>query len=138
MIMDVTKIPFVQTVGIVKNSQGGLILPFKKAIYNHLNTMHASAQFTLAESASGEYLQILFPELSGKVIPLLRSSEIKFKKPTSKELSAHAWVSEEDRLAFYEQFKKKKRALICVTMNLKDSDDILTCSATFNWYIQGL
>ena len=100
--------------------------------------MHASAQFTLAETASGALLLKTFPELEGKVAPLLRSSEIKYKKAASQELTAFASISEEDRLSFTEQFGKKNRASISVTVNLKDSSDELTCSATFNWFVQGL
>jgi len=136
--MDIVSIPFVQTVGIEKSREGALVLPFKKAVHNHLETMHASAQFTLAETASGELLQIIFPELVGKVVPLLRSSEIKFKKPTTKEVSAYASIPEEARLLFKEQFDKKNRATISVDVNLKDSDDVTTCSASFSWFVQAL
>ncbi|MCK4671138.1 MAG: DUF4442 domain-containing protein [Candidatus Aegiribacteria sp.] len=41
---------------------------------NHLQTIHASAQFTLAETASGEMLRIELPELVGKVVPIFRDS----------------------------------------------------------------
>jgi len=136
--MNVTTIPFVQTVGIEQNPEGRLTLPFKQTVHNHLQTMHASAQFTLAETASGELLQIMFPELVGKVVPLLRSSEIKFKKPTTKDVCAYASISEDDRLAFHEQFNKKNRAVISVDVSLKDSDDVTTCTATFSWYVQGI
>jgi acyl-coenzyme A thioesterase PaaI-like protein len=63
--MDVTKIPFVEKVGIVRQPDGGLGLPFNESVHNHLQTIHASAQFTLAETASGEVLQVLFPEIVG-------------------------------------------------------------------------
>ena len=55
--MDVTKIPFVEKVGVIKSTQGVLELSFNKTVQNHLPTIHASAQFALAETASGEILQ---------------------------------------------------------------------------------
>jgi len=65
--MDVVEIPFVKKVGINKNTNGDLELPFNNEVQNHLQTIHASAQFTLAKTASGEMLQTKFPGLIGKV-----------------------------------------------------------------------
>ena len=79
--MNVVKIPFVKKTGIIKTENNELILPFTTDTHNHLKTMHASAQFTLAETASGDFLQTSFPELVGKVIPVLREAKVKFKKP---------------------------------------------------------
>ncbi|MDD2830510.1 MAG: DUF4442 domain-containing protein [Sulfuricurvum sp.] len=68
--MDILKIPFVEKVGIEQDEKG-LKLIFRSDNLNHIATVHASAQFTLAETASGEALQRLFPDLVGKVIPSL-------------------------------------------------------------------
>ena len=62
--MKVTDIVFVKLVGIEQESDE-LSLEFKEDVQNHLNTIHASAQFTLAETQSGLHLQKLFPELEG-------------------------------------------------------------------------
>lgn len=131
-------IPFVQTVGIEENSEGKLTLPFKKELYNHLETMHASAQFALAETASGEVLQRLFPEFEGKVVPLLRSSEIKFKKASTDALTAFACVTDEQAELFIKQLEKKNRGTITVEVDLQNSKEEVTCSASFNWFVQGL
>ncbi len=72
--MDVTKTPFVEKVGVIKATNGKLELPFTESTHNHLQTIHASAQFALAETASSEILATSFPELVGKVIPVLRDS----------------------------------------------------------------
>jgi acyl-coenzyme A thioesterase PaaI-like protein len=85
--MDVTKIPFVEKVGIIRATEGELELPFTETIQNHLQTIHASAQFALAETASGEILATSFPELVGKVIPVLKDSQMKFKKPANTTIS---------------------------------------------------
>lgn len=108
--MDVTGIPFVEKVGICRTEEGVLNLPFSASTQNHLKGVHASAQFTLAETASGEALQLLFPELVGKAVPLLRESHIKFKKPASSTIFAFPTVSEEAVAAFKEQFGKKQRS----------------------------
>lgn len=134
--MDIIEIPFVEKVGITKSGDGKLELPFNKSIQNHLQTIHASAQFSLAETSTGELLQTLFPELVEKVIPVLRDSQIKFKKPATKDILAYPAVADEEILKFNEQFAKKGRSSILVNVEIKDSDDVITCSGVFNWFIQ--
>lgn len=98
--------------------------------------MHASAQFTLAETASGELLQTAFPELVDKVIPVLRDANVKFKKPAVKTIIAYPAISEESRDKFNTQFSKKGRATISVDVDIKDIDNTLTCTVTYNWFVQ--
>jgi len=134
--MEVINIPFVKKVGIQKAQNGKLELKVSNDIYNHLETIHASAQFTLAETSTGELLQSLFPELVDKVIPVLRDSSMKFKKPACKDIVAYPTVSESSRVKFNEQFAKKGRALIAVTVEVRDSDDIVTSTGIYHWFIQ--
>lgn len=134
--MDVIEIPFVKKVGITKSANGELELPFTKETHNHLETMHASAQFTLAETASGEFLQTLFPELVGKVIPVLREATVKFKKPAVKNIIAYPSMSDETREKFNTQFSKKGRASICVDVEVKDIEGTVTSVASYNWFVQ--
>ncbi len=75
--MKATDIPFVKHIGIEKQNNE-LSLAFKNDVLNHIKTIHASAQFTLAETQSGLHLQSIFPELKGKVIPVLRDAQIKY------------------------------------------------------------
>ena len=134
--MDVTEIPFVKKVGITQATDGNLELAFNDDTHNHLATMHASAQFTLAETASGEFLQTLFPELVGKVIPVLRDASVKFKKPAVKNIIAYPSISDESQEKFKTQFEKKGRASISVNVEIKDIENTVTCIATYNWFVQ--
>lgn len=136
--MDVTKIPFVEKVGIVRTGNGLLELPFSAATQNHLNTFFASAQFTLAETASGDMLQSLFPELVGRVVPVLRDSSVKFRKPAISAITAHATVSDDAASRFMEQLSRKGRSSIPVEVELKDAEGVVTCTGTFNWFVQSL
>jgi acyl-coenzyme A thioesterase PaaI-like protein len=136
-MMKVTQIPFVNLVGI-EQKENNLSLEYKNDILNHIQTIHASAQFTLAETQSGLYLQELFPELKGQVIPILRDSTMKFKKPALKKIFAYANISEENLIKFKEQFNKKKRATIEVNVEIKDTNNTLTSQASFTWFIQEL
>ncbi len=136
--MNVTQIPFVETVGVKRNEQGVLGLALSEGVQNHLKTIHACAQFTLAETASGEILQTTFPELVGKVIPVLRVSQIKYKNPATKSIIAVPSVSSESIQKFNDQFSKKGRASISVDVEIKDIENTVTCVGKFNWFIQSI
>jgi thioesterase domain-containing protein len=134
--MQITTIPFVKKTNIEQTPEGNLTLNFDQTNQNHLQTIHAGALFTLAESASGEALQTSFPEFVGKVLPLLRDSEIKFKKPATKSVTAFATIPEESISKFKEQFQKKNRSSIRVNVVVKDSEENVICSGVFHWFIQ--
>ena len=136
--MNVLEVPFVKLVGIVKNGEGQLQLSYGVDVHNHLQTMHASAQFALAETASGELLQTLYPELAGKVIPVLRDADVKFKKPALQTIIAYPSISDDAREKFERQFESKGRASLTVTVEVKDTAGTITCVANYNWFIQRL
>lgn len=134
--MDVTQIPFVAHVGITRNAQGLLELPFASSLENHLSSLHASAQFTLAETASGDILQSELPELVDHVVPLLRESTLKFKKPANQTVIAYPEIATEQVHKFRSQFDTKGRATLLVEVAVKDSEGNITCSGKFNWFLQ--
>jgi len=136
--MNVTEIPFNSYLGIRENGEASLELGESADLLNHLGTVHASAQFALAEAASGAYLQSRFPEHEGKVVPVVRTSEIKFKKPAYGALSAHADVSDEAADSFMSQFDKKGRGLITVSVDIKDAGGTVTATAKYDWFVQSL
>lgn len=135
--MTVKDVPFASFIGI-KENEDGLSLDFKKQIQNHVETIHASAQFTLAETKSGLYLLELLPELNGKVVPLLREANIKYKKPAHEKIRAFASVDNEALDKFKMMFEKKGRASITVKVQIKDINDVLCCFGEFSWFIQAL
>ena len=134
--MKVTGIPFVSHIGIVPKDADVLMLPNYAYTQNHLQTIHAGAQYTLAETQSGYFLQNLFPKYRDKVIPLLRSCEIKYKQPATTEIYARAFVEEEAAAKFLDKFEKKGRALINVTVEVYDVDDVVTMRGVFSWFVQ--
>jgi len=132
--MKATDIEFVKLVGI-EQSEDSVSLAYKKDVQNHIETIHASAQFTLAETQSGLHLQKLFPHLEGLVIPVLRDSSMKYKKPALKTITARASVSQEDIEKFQAQFDKKGRGSLSVDVLVEDSDGVCTAQGTFGWFI---
>ena len=135
--MKATDIPFVKHIGI-KEKNNEVTLDFNENILNHIKTIHASAQFTLAETQSGLHLQKLFPQLEGKVIAVLRDAQIKYKKPAQEKILAIASSSEEAIEKFKSQFEKKGRGSLQINVEVKDINDALTCQTTFTWFVQAL
>jgi len=131
-------IPFVRYVGIRKGDKEYTSLAFCDNIKNHIGTIDASAQFTLAETESGYYLESLFPQYKGKIIPLLRSSSVKYKNPATKDIYAIATASQEVLEKFEKQFLKKGRASITVQVKVVDVDEVVTMVGEFTWFIQKL
>jgi uncharacterized protein (TIGR00369 family) len=106
-----TDIPFVRHIGIAEE-QTEASLEYDDHVMNHIGTIHAGAQFALAETRSGICLQVLFPELEGKVVPVLRDAKIKYRKPAAEKIVAYASVEKEALETFREQFAKKGRSLL--------------------------
>ena len=136
--MQVTDIPFVKHIGIQSKEEGTLKLEATEVVQNHIQTIHASAQFTLAETQSGLYLQTLFPEYKDQVVPLLRNSTVKYKQSATKEIYAVAYVDDESKEKFEIQFLKKGRASITIGVELRDSDEVVTMVGEFTWFVQKL
>lgn len=134
--MDVMKIPFVESVGIERDGDGVLTLPFDGHVHNHLQTVHAAALFALAETASGDALLSLFPDLVSEVVPLLRDSQIKYKKPATTAITAYPVVSDEAVSNFLDRLERKGRASITMDVELRDNNAVVTCRGSFNWYVQ--
>lgn len=129
-------IPFAKHVGIEKKEEGRLMLVATEVVQNHIKTIHGAAQFALAETQSGLYMRSLFPEYAEQVIPLLRASTVKYKHPATKEIYAVASVNDESKKKFETQFLKKGRASITISVELRDSDDMVTMMGEFNWFVQ--
>ncbi len=134
--MDVTQIPFVRHIGISKKDNHTLKIEATEVLQNHMQTIHASAQFALAETQSGLYLQTLFPEYLGEVVPLLRSSSVKYKSPAILSISAYASVDDEIKNKFISLFERKGRGTIAVHIELRDENGTITMIGEFSWFIQ--
>ena len=134
--MEITEIPFAKTIGLRKADSGILELCFDESIHNHLQTVAASAQYSLAELASGEHLQQLFPGLIKQALPVLRDSRLKFRQPAQSTVSAFPSVSEKAVAKFTAQLEKKGRALIAIDVAVKDRGGTVTSSGSFSWYVR--
>ncbi len=138
--MDVSEIPFNRLIGITwaDRPEGSFLqLCNSENVLNHLKTLHASAQFALAEAASGECLIQTFKDLAGSsLIPVVRSAQVKYRRPAASTLRAIAKINDADKARAVESIFKRGRGLISVEVNLLDDSDITSMTATFLWFIQ--
>ncbi len=134
--MNILEIPFVELTGACLNSEGLLQQPFAPACQNHLGTMHAGVQFSLAEAASGLFLQQHFPELADGVVPVLREAHVKYRKSVNGDIVAHPAASEASIDRFLQQMTGKGRGSIEVDVVLQNTAGEIVCNGRFQWFIQ--
>jgi acyl-coenzyme A thioesterase PaaI-like protein len=115
-----------------------LEMPFTATLHNHLGTMHAAAQFALAEAASAECLQHHFREAAGAVFAVVRGVEVKFRKPASSDLLAFGAPDQETLERFVADLTARGRAGAVILVDLRDRTGTLTLHAKFEWFVSRL
>src|SRR6185503_5136046 len=86
-----TDLAYNQALGIRAAPAGAthlLELPFTPLVANHLGSMHAAAQFSLAEAASAECLQRHYGVAVVGVFGVVRGVEVKYRRPATGDLLA--------------------------------------------------
>jgi acyl-coenzyme A thioesterase PaaI-like protein len=134
--MDVTKLPFNEFIGLKRSDKGDylLMLDNKPEYANHLDTVHASAQFALAEATSGEFLLSEFAELTD-IVPVVRKVETKYRKPAVGKVYSKAKFIETQKDEFIEMLTSRGRALLKVEVSLYDADRVMVMQSVFEWFV---
>lgn len=136
--MKPTDLAFNQTLGLVAAPAGAehvLELPFAPLVQNHLHTVHAAAQFALAEAASAACLQRDFPSLDGKVFAVVRGVQLKYRKAGTGDLLAYARPDDLTRANLVRDLETKTRTTATVLVELKDRAGNVTFAGSFDWFI---
>ena len=135
--MNLKEIPFAKLLAVSDSTSGFLFeLSDDEKYTNHLGTVAAAAQFSLAEFASGQWMLNSFPDIATQVIPVLRKSEVKFRKPAIGRVRARAIVNDESRNQFISELMLRKRALVIILIELVNDDLQIVMSGTYEWFIQ--
>jgi acyl-coenzyme A thioesterase PaaI-like protein len=135
--MNLKDIPFAKLLDISEsNSEFLFELSDDEKYTNHLGTVAAAAQFSLAEFASGQWMLNSFPDIATQVIPVLRKSEVKFRKPAIGRVRARAIVNDDTRHQFISELMQRKRALLTILIELVNDDSEVVMSGTYEWFIQ--
>lgn len=133
--MDVTSLPFNRSIGLTREDEC-LSLPESPESLNHLGTVHASAQFSLAEATSGQFLADHFPELTEGALAVVRTFSGKFRSPARGTLGGKASVGSEDRERFEGELQRRGRATLPISVEVTDAEGAVTLQAVFDWFVQ--
>jgi acyl-coenzyme A thioesterase PaaI-like protein len=133
--MDVSAVPFNQFLGL-RASGAALKLAADPKYHNHLGTVHASAQFALAEAASGQWLLDHFGDAVAEYVAVVRHVDVKYRRPAAGELTAHASAPPEEPGHFLEALTRRGRATIEVRVHVVGNDGNATLEAVFEWFAQ--
>ncbi|MEQ1826349.1 MAG: YiiD C-terminal domain-containing protein [Pirellula sp.] len=136
MLESVIDLPFNQHVGIQKSStdEGLLELPAGEQYLNHIGTVHACAQFALAEACSGEFLLRALANQS-EVVPVVRRVEGKFKRPARGRITAKANTPQVAVEQAISELEAKGRCLVSIGVDIYDEQGNHSLSSSFEWFI---
>jgi acyl-coenzyme A thioesterase PaaI-like protein len=135
--MDVTALAFNRLVRLARASAPYILqLAESSDTTNHLGTVHASAQFALAEATSGQYLVAEFPDLDGTALAVVRSFNGKYRSPAHGVLRSAASIPVEAREKFVSDLERRGRGFVVVEVVIYDSAGTPTLAADFEWFVQ--
>lgn len=139
--MKATDLALNRLLGMVAAPAGAahlLEMAFTPQLQNHLGTMHAAAQFALAEAASAECLQREFGAAVGPVFAVVRGVEVKYRQPATGDLLAHGAPDEATRAGLVADLAERGRCRAVILVDLRDRAGTLTLHAKFDWFISRL
>jgi acyl-coenzyme A thioesterase PaaI-like protein len=135
--MNVLNLPFNKILLIKKSEVPDTILMLEdRAKYqNHLGTVHASAQYALAEASSGEILERNFGDWNGAYFPVVRRVEVKYKNPAKGRLFSTGFIDADRAMKAKKELSEKGRTLVDVMVKIVDEGKNITFESTFTWFI---
>lgn len=135
--MEINDIPFSAHAGIMQSKKEGVLLelPDSSIYHNHIGTVHASAQFTLAETAGGFLMQEGFNDIADEVIAVVRKAEVKYSKPAEGALFASGSLNNEDVDGVKQSLERYGLAKLRFMIFVKDRYEQVTMKARFEWSI---
>ena len=137
--MHVTDLAINKTLGMQLAPAGNghnVELPESPLLLNHVGTVHASVQFALAEASSGEFLLRELGDAQNQVLAVLRTSEVKFRKPAHGTLRASARFADGAAESLRAELGSRGRALVSVLAEVADAKGVVTMSGQYDWFLQ--
>lgn len=108
-----------------------VVMPFGKQLTNHVGTLHASALFTIAETAAGMHATDLIP--GNRAIPLLRGAAIQYTRRASGDLTATASVKDGTASGVLAAFDADGRADVDIEVDVTDTENQTVFKGTFDY-----
>ncbi len=136
--MDVSALPFNRHLGLAIRDVDGtptVVLQPGEHHLNHVNTVHATVIYGLAEAASGHCLLSRFPDLADSFVAVLRKSAAKYRRPASPDAPLHARgrLDDETVAGFEELLASRGRASVDIVVSVAQHD-VELFTGTFTWF----
>lgn len=135
--MKVLNLPLTKNLHIQVTKHGSYLLEMvhHPHLLNHLETIHGSASYALAEISSGYFLNTEFRDIADQTIPILRESRVKYRLAGEGNLySKVALVGMTD-----EEVRKKllarKKIILTLQVRLYNEENKIVLSTEFDWFI---
>ncbi len=134
----VQHVPFNQLLGIrveaVHPDSVEVVLPERPNLLNHVGTLHATAQFGLAEAASGSMIVSAFADLlQTGFVPLTVGATARYRRPAQGTLKATVSLPQEQQSTIRAQLGQSGRARIPLTVRVSTSQDITVMELEITW-----
>ncbi|HYC72208.1 MAG TPA: DUF4442 domain-containing protein [Opitutaceae bacterium] len=133
-----TDLPFNAMLGLRDAPSGAahlLELPWHDRLRNHVGTMHAAAQFALAEAASAECLLREFPDLAPGLLAVVRHVELRYRRAATGDAFAHARPAAGAAEQLRADLAARGRAFVTVDVELRDAGGAVSFAGKFTWYL---
>ena len=137
--MHVTDLAINKALGIQLAPAGNgyiLEMPESPLLLNHVGTVHASVQFALAEASSGEFLLRYLGDAQSQVFAVLRTANVKFRKPAHGALRASARFADGVADSLSAELSSRGRALASVLVEVAGAQGVVTMSGQYDWFLQ--
>ncbi|HUW29732.1 MAG TPA: DUF4442 domain-containing protein [Sulfuriferula sp.] len=113
-----------------------LEMPESPLLLNHLGSIHAGAQFALAEACSGAFLQRHLDDGQNQVLAVLRTSDVKFRNPAHGCLRASAQFGGASAESLSSQLAARGRTLASVLVEVSDAQGVVTMNGRYHWFLR--
>ena len=112
-----------------------LFMPLNPKFLNHLGTIHASATYSLAETASGYFLQKNFKDIADQTIPLLRASTIRYRRAGVGDLFASVKLKGGNLKEIRDILILKRKVSITMEVKVTDEHNQVILTGIFEWFV---
>jgi acyl-coenzyme A thioesterase PaaI-like protein len=118
-----------------KNPEYIFSLDFHENLLNHFGGFHAAVIFSLAEATSAQFLLQNFEAFQHEFIPLLRSTQTKYKQPAFSAIYAKADFKNTSKELVINDLQNKKRALVTISVTVHDEEEKLVYTSELEWFL---
>jgi acyl-coenzyme A thioesterase PaaI-like protein len=136
----VQHVPFNQLLGIcveaVRSDSVEVLLPERPSLLNHVRTLHATAQFGLAEATSGTMIVSAFADLlQTDFVPLAVEATVKYRRPAQGTLRRTVSLSQEQQSEIRTRLAQSGRARIPLSVRVLTEQNIAVMELEIIWMV---